>query len=210
MTRVVLAILLAASEVGQAASPPESDRPEQAAATMSLLAGISLHLEPPGRLSCRHDDDSPETFLALDVVGLPSVDTAGTQIVYSRRATASEGGETVIAIRRVDAMPARCGEEQILVWGGGSPDRPVLSPDGDRVVFTWGRTGIASLWQIATTGGDPEQLTNRGLETLSRNPGEAPRGFLPPPMSPPTISGSPDRLVLEWETPTGPHSLVLP
>ena len=68
----------------------------------------------------------------------------------------------------------------------GAEDSEALSPDGRWVAFVGGDTGIASVWavQVPTDGGKappPIQLTNIGLETQRRAPGQAPVGFVPLP-----------------------------
>ena len=68
----------------------------------------------------------------------------------------------------------------------GAEDGEALSPDGRRVAFVGGGTGIASVWvaEVPKPGQEPAtpiQLTNVGLENQRRVPGQAPEGFVPPP-----------------------------
>jgi dipeptidyl aminopeptidase/acylaminoacyl peptidase len=92
-------------------------------------------------------------------------------LVYAKR---GEFGET--DLWKVDArgdVPV-----QLTDWTG-SEDRPVVSPDGRRVAFVSGRTGLAAWWVVGIDGGGAVQVTNVGV-TKSR-PGVAPEGWTPPP-----------------------------
>ncbi len=68
----------------------------------------------------------------------------------------------------------------------GAEDGEAISPDGSLVAFVGGATGIASVWvapvpRAGEAPGTPTQLTNVGLESLRREPGKPPAGFVPPP-----------------------------
>ena len=68
----------------------------------------------------------------------------------------------------------------------GAEELEVLSPDGSWVAFVAGTTGIASVWAVpmptaANPKPTPVQLTNVGLESVKRTPGEPPAGFVPVP-----------------------------
>jgi hypothetical protein len=68
----------------------------------------------------------------------------------------------------------------------GAEELEVLSPDGAWVAFVAGGTGIASVWAVpmptaATPKPMPIQLTNVGLESVKRVPGQPPAGFVPVP-----------------------------
>ncbi len=129
------------------------------------------------------------------LLGQPAV--AGDRVVWARR----EGKGSALYALEPGSTPRRLLAE-------GTPDRPALSPDGERVVFTWSRTGIASLWTMPFAGGEPTQLTNLGLERAPRTPGQPPAGFVPPPHRGPPEVGA-DGLV-RWEGPDGLHELRLP
>ena len=83
-----------------------------------------------------------------------------------------------------------------LTDGKFDDGRPEFSPTGDQIVFvSGGRSGIASFWMIPTKGGEPQQITNVGLET-SHTP-----EFVPTPYHPPTWS--PDRHSLAYDFKSG-------
>ncbi len=63
----------------------------------------------------------------------------------------------------------------------GYEDRPVWSPDGRRVAFFAGRTGLPSLYVIDVATGAVTQLTNVGVFPRAPRPGVPPNGFVPPP-----------------------------
>lgn len=123
------------------------------------------------------------------------------------------GGEPILLDQHVDARVAVSADEQWLVYArqgttpdtdlwrvalpGGSPqqltawrgseDRPVLSPDGQRLAFVSGHTGIASWWLVDLDGALPvpveraRQLSNLGVEDQPRSPGQPPAGWVPVP-----------------------------
>lgn len=68
----------------------------------------------------------------------------------------------------------------------GAEELEVVSPDGRWVAFVSGTTGIASVWTVRMpSAADPKptpvQLTNVGLESIERAPGQPPAGFVPVP-----------------------------
>jgi hypothetical protein len=83
---------------------------------------------------------------------------------------------TTVAVADVD------GASRTLADDG---DRPSVSPDGKTVVFVSARTGVASLYRTTLAGGEAVQLTNKGLETLTRAEGDEsdPAGFVPVPVA---------------------------
>lgn len=97
-----------------------------------------------------------------------------------------------------------------LVTGPGSQDRPVLSPDGRRLAFVSGHTGIAA-WFVADLDGplpvdvrDATQLTNRDLV---KRPGQAPEGFVPVPTTDPATW---DDQGLTWVAQGSAHRVPVP
>lgn len=113
----------------------------------------------------RHVDD------AVD----PRVGFGGEVLYYAKEGLA---GETDLWRVRLDGSAP----ERVTEWVG-SEDRPVVSPDGARLAFVSGRSGVASWWVVRVDGALPvsegTQLTNRALGP--RRPGLAPTGFEPPP-----------------------------
>lgn len=102
------------------------------------------------------------------------------------------------------------GAPAALVTGPGSQDRPVLSPDGRRLAFVSGHTGIAAWFVVELDGALPvdvrgaTQLTNRDLVRL---PGQAPAGFVPVPTTdPPTW----DDQGLSWVAQGRSHRVAVP
>lgn len=87
--------------------------------------------------------------------------------------------------------------EPVVQWSGNA-DRPALSPDGRRLAFVSGTTGLASFWVVPLDGPLPVpfargvQLSNKDLV---RVPGQAPEGFLPPPT---TVLPTWDEQGLSW------------
>lgn len=54
-----------------------------------------------------------------------------------------------------------------------------VSPRGDRIAFLAPSRGLPALWTVAVSGGAPRQLTNVDLPPAR---GQAPTGFVPPPI----------------------------
>ncbi len=149
--------------------------------------------------------------LAVDVVGLPAISDDLQRVAYTRQS----GDLGLSSIEVVEARGNRAWSEPRILADEG--DRPALAPDGERLAFVSGRTGIASLWILPFEGGQAVQLTNRDLRSPAVSeapldgpvhpPGQAPPGFVPPPhQGPPRFEG--DRLV--WDGPDGPHEVALP
>lgn len=102
------------------------------------------------------------------------------------------------------------GTPQPLVQGPGSQDRPVLSPDGQRLAFVSGHTGIAAWFVVDLDAALPvdvrsaTQLTNRDLVKV---PGQAPVGFVPVPTTDPP---SWDDQGLSWVAGDRAHRVPVP
>lgn len=95
-------------------------------------------------------------------------------LVYTRET--DEGTTDLWRVRLPDGAP-----ERLTDWPD-SEDRPTFSPDGRRVAFVSGRTGIAAWWviELPTAGlaTEARQLTNFKVE---RRPGQPPDGWIPVP-----------------------------
>jgi len=175
----------------------ESDAPPRLRADWPLFDGAALRLEDGGLWLGQGSEEWP---VADEVIGVPAIDADGSRFAYSRRADGAGLSSIEAWERRADGG-----------WNGprvldDHADRPALSPDGQRVAYVSGRTGIASIWVVPFDGGDAIQLTNVGLEHR-HIPGHPPAGFVAPPHGgPPSFDG--DALV--WEAPDGSHQVVLP
>jgi hypothetical protein len=65
----------------------------------------------------------------------------------------------------------------------GYEDRPAFNPDGSRLAFFSGKTGLPALFVADFANGtlaNPQQITNIGLETKKRM-GGPPEGYVAPP-----------------------------
>lgn len=125
-----------------------------------------------------------------------------TRLVYAR---ADSLGET--DLWQVD-LPT--GSPTLVLAWPGSQDRPVLSPDGRRLAFVSGHTGIAAWWTVRLDGGlpvpleDAQQLSN---VDLVRRPGQPPDGWLPVPTTQPATW---DEAGLHWVAQDQQHDLAVP
>lgn len=123
-------------------------------------------------------------------------------LVYAR-----DGGLGETDLWRV-ALPD--GDPEPVVQWRGTEDRPVLSPDGRRVAFVSGATGIASWWVVDLTGALPvpmeqaRQLTNVDLVKV---PGRAPDGWVPAPTTTPATW---DAQGLSWVAQGQRHTVAVP
>ncbi|MDP2313648.1 MAG: hypothetical protein Q8P41_12130 [Pseudomonadota bacterium] len=159
-----------------------------------VAEGGALSVRPAGAFGAEVPVDADvDARVALD----------GATLVYARRGDLVE--TDLWRVTLPDGVP-----ERLTDWVG-SEDRPLLSPDGRRLAFVSGRTGLASWWVIDLDGARPvpvaaaRQVTNVGV-TRGR-PGVAPEGFTPPPDGTTyawTAGG------LEWVAEGVAHTAVVP
>ena len=98
------------------------------------------------------------------------------------------------------------GERTRLTDWPGAEDRPVFSPDGQRLAFFADKTGLASLYVMDLSTGGIEQVSNVGLEH-KRRMGGPPEGFVHPPFSSlPTW----DARGVSYTSVEGPVTVVVP
>ncbi len=198
---------------------PETDLPPTASGRWDLAGGASLVLQSGGRLSIWQNGQ--ERLLSSTVVGRPTLDERATTLAWAQR-DGTGPGTRLLCVRQSGTgwtSPRNLLPDHL----GGSPDRPSLSPDGRWLVFTWGITGLASLWLLDMDSGDHRQLTNVGLENQRHVPGSPPAGFVPVPHhSAPVFSPAPGRpessrnqahlspsWSIAWDAPDGHHELEL-
>ncbi len=99
------------------------------------------------------------------------------QLVYAKQGFVQETDLWTVALP--DGIPT-----QLTDWRG-SEDRPTFSPDGARLVFVSGFTGVASVYVVDHPGTGivarehARQVTNANLGP--KRPGFAPKNFVPPP-----------------------------
>lgn len=121
--------------------------------------------------------EAPVAFeLGTDVVLELAFSADSRQLAFSQRRDDGDADLMLVSV------PPN-GEARPVVEWIGSEDRPSFSPEGMRLAFVSGRTGIASVYivDLNSAGSEPVQITNAGLENVERLPGEPPDGFIPPP-----------------------------
>lgn len=137
--------------------------------TAAVTAGGALRVESGSEGHApRHDDRDvlPELAWSPD----------SRLLAYPRL---RDGAETELMVLDLTGeAPAAA----LIAWPCSS-DRPAFSPDGRRLAFVSGCTGVASLWavEVAAGAGSAVQLTNVGVERVPHPPGQPPEGFIPVP-----------------------------
>ncbi len=138
--------------------------------------------------------------LADQMVGAPAISADGSRIAFAHRGPPR--ADAVSVLDRVELTAD--GPESLRLVSTGAPDRVAISPDGQWVVYVHNATGLASVWAAPFDGGAAAQLSNAGV---TPTPGQAPRGFVPPPADgPPAVSEGEVR----WAGPDGDVVVVLP
>lgn len=91
------------------------------------------------------------------------------------------------------------GDERWLHTSEGAPDRLALSDDGRQLAWVASLDGLPALFTSpAEPGARPVPLTNVGLQ---RRKGQAPDGFVPPPVHEGDLRFDGDDL--HWDSPAG-------
>lgn len=166
----------------------------------TALAAGALVVEDGGRLTVQGaDGDVREVDAGVDARIAVAPD--GSFAVYAKRAFMDETD-----LWRVD-LPG--GATARLTDWRGSEDRPVISPDGARVAFISGYTGVGS-WFVADVPavGQPlaleaaRQLTNTELGPI--RPGFPRTGWTAPPSGAVSWTSA----GIAWEARDGPHTVV--
>jgi Tol biopolymer transport system component len=160
--------------------------------TSGMLAGVGFEYQPDGALIAITDGSDRETWTNKRVAVFdpahgavasltseteaalwPAWSPDGTRIAYSSAPGARDigGGEAArqaMAQRRIWLMEADgSGKRQVTSDGAYRDERPRWSADGSQIVFARiDAEDRASLWVVASAGGDPRQI----VDDLSPNP----------------------------------------
>jgi hypothetical protein len=122
--------------------------------------------------------EGPDGAFDLGAGALPELAFSpdSRRLVWPRQV---DGPETELVLLELPPQ----GEPTVLLDWPGAEDRPVFSPDGGRLAFTSGKSGLASVYVLDLATGAVAQLTNVGLEDAPRAPGSPPDGWVPPPQA---------------------------
>ncbi len=130
--------------------------------------------------------EGKEEFHAVAENVLPELSFSlnGRWLVYPQRRQDAETDLMLLALP--PDLPAR-----VLVALPGSEDRPSFSPDSRTVAFVGTSKGLASVFTVKAgeEKAKPKQRTNLSVNRSTRQAGQAPAGFTPPP----------DRRGFRWE-----------
>lgn len=199
MTRFAPLVLLTLAACSRGEAPLGAPMDRHPGGRTELAAG-ALVVEEGGRLLLRGADGEAR---ALDLGVDPRVAVApdGSFAVYAKRAFMDETDLWLVD------LPG--GSTARLTDWRGSEDRPVVSPDGARLAFISGYTGVGSWWvaDVPATGlllsmEAARQLTNTDLGPI--RPGFPRTGWTAPPSGAVSWTSA----GIAWEARDGQHTVV--
>jgi TolB protein len=161
---------------------PESDAlPSRALVRLDTRTGTRLPIRTRATWAAL---GPAATFLVSPAGELVRADARGEHVLLDRalgKPAPRADGSVVVARRDGPGesdlwLVALDGTARALAPAPGPDDSPVALPDG-RIAFVSGRTTLASLFVVDPDGGEPRQITNRGLVAGKPRP-----GFVPPPL----------------------------
>jgi len=176
----------------------ESERPGRARLDLACDAVASVE-----RRSLVLRSPEVATTLTEALAEGPLASPTGDLMVWTE--TIAKSGATVM--RGIGCANGGWGRPITLVQDRACPDRMAFSPDGGRIAYVSTSRGIAAIFVVDSDGGRPAQLTNVGVARSGREPGKAPRGFVPVPHDSPLQF---DGALLRWRAADGPHEAALP
>lgn len=154
-----------------------------AAARVSPLGYVAISLTD-GRLFLREPRGTTLQLLSASAYA-PVWNARGDSLCFVERMPRAEGDESTLPETMIRRHDAESGATRDILAGRGD-SYPVMSPDDLDVVFLSVRSGIASFWIVASGGGTPAQLTNRGTAMDA--------SFVPVPSGDPVWESGSDRI----------------
>lgn len=153
----------------------------------------------------------PRSLRPATLLGLAALFGCAPALPASQIPPESDAGALLEPDR--DAVVARDGRLVQVTALPGAEELEVVSPDGAWVGFVAGASGLAAVWAAPMPVGDalgtPVQLTNVGLESVPRVPGQPPPGFVPVPDADRGLRWRDDR-TLVWTAAGVEHSVQVP
>src|SRR5262249_30438174 len=139
---------------------------------------------PKGDIIAYSDGRTPNPNLAISLLGVETLEThqltsPPEDILGDTQPAFSPDGQMLAFVR---SLRSRVGDVYVIPASGGQPRRLTFdnkeiqgltwAPDGANIVFASARGGLFGLWQISTSGGEPELIRVAGetasLPTFSR------------------------------------------